>query len=458
MKKFKLSFLSCSIIFLTACGGGDGGTSDYYNNETPTTPTTPTTPNEPENKAPVAAAGINQNVTLGDLVVLDGSKSLDEDQNLLTYTWVIKEKPLISNVNLSNSSIVNPTFKPDVVGKYVVSLIVNDGKLDSSEDTIEINVVKGNAAPVAAISQVPETIQVGNKVIFDGSSSTDSDNDAINYIWTIESKPTDSTAQLSMATTVNPSVIFDKIGTYTIGLVVSDGDLSSEKVTSTIQVVRGNSAPLADAGTAQTIQLGQIVALDGSKSNDPDNDQLSYKWAVSSKPNGSNALISNTTNIKPTFTPDVAGNYVINLIVSDGALTASSNVNITVQTAPELVLSTSDFFGSTVHKLPYSSTASFNNTYNCIGTGCTGPSLASFNLEAKGRPYTIINLNATSNNPTYSAFFGNLTNNQIIQNGENVKFDLKATPTQGNTVTFYYSFTVKETGQTFSYTATGRIN
>ena len=460
MKRLNICLLGASIALLTGCGNDSNSSSVNSSPNLPTPDTSiPSTPIGPSNSIPIAVAGTQQNITLGDLVALDGSNSVDNDQDSLTYTWTVKQKPPISNVTLSDSSIVNPTFKPDVQGKYIISLIVNDGKINSQESTVEINAVRGNAAPVAVIKNTPEEIQIGKKLILDGSLSTDSDNDAINYTWTIESKPSNSAAQLSMSMSQNPTIIFDKMGTYIFGLVVSDGQLVSEKTTTVVRVVRGNSAPLSNAGLPQTLRIGKTVTLDGSKSTDPDNDKLSYQWSISSLPAGSKITL-NSTAVNPIVTPDIPGNYVFNLQVSDGSLSSSSNVNITVQSAPELILSSNDSFGgNNIYELPFATNSSFNISSNCVGNGCgVGVSLDKFTLEAKGSNFTVIDLRATSNNNRYPAFFENLNNNQIIQEGEKLAFELKVMKTSRNTVNLNYSFKIKETGQTFSYSANGSTN
>lgn len=456
MKKLNICLLSASIAILSGCGSdSDSSTSVKPSPDA----SIPATPIQPGNNIPVAVAGTKQNITLGDLVVLDGSNSIDKDQDSLTYTWSVKEKPVGSKVVLSDASIVNPTFKPDLEGTYIVSLLVNDGKIDSQESTVEIKAVKGNAAPVAVIKNVSEEIQVGKKIVLDGSLSKDSDNDAINYTWTVESKPSDSVAQLSMSTSENPSIIFDKVGVYNVGLVVSDGQLNSEKTIVTIKVVRGNSAPLANAGLPQTIKLGQTIRLDGRKSTDPDNDKLSYQWSVVSLPDGSKVTL-NSSAVDPLMTPDIAGNYVFSLKVSDGSLSSSSNVNITVLSVPQLILRSTWFLEDTVEKFPYSlGLSSFNINSTCVGSNCAkGVSIKDYSLEAKGSDFTITNVSAYSNSEMYPAFFGNLSNNQVIKNGEKLKFSTRVMHTNYNNVRVSYTFTVKETGDTFSFLANGSTN
>jgi chitinase len=91
-----------------------------------------------------------------------------------------------------------------------------------------------------------------------------------------------------------------------------------------------NQAPVADAGPAQDVLVGARVRLDGSASYDPDGDAITYWWALTSKPAGSTAMLSDAS---PSFTADVAGIYVATLIVSDGkvgSLPATVEVTATV--------------------------------------------------------------------------------------------------------------------------------
>ena len=89
------------------------------------------------NVAPVANAGVDQSVNTGDLVQLDGSASSDPENDPLTYAWALVT-PQGSNASLSDVSIVDPTFTPDVEGSYTVILVVNDGNQNSPADSITI--------------------------------------------------------------------------------------------------------------------------------------------------------------------------------------------------------------------------------------------------------------------------------------------------------------------------------
>ena len=79
-----------------------------------------------------------------------------------------------------------------------------------------------------------------------------------------------------------------------------------------------NHAPVANAGSAQSVKVGVVVTLDASASSDVENDSLSYVWTLESRPAGSTAALSLPTASKPTFAPDAAGTFVFRLTVNDG--------------------------------------------------------------------------------------------------------------------------------------------
>ena len=91
------------------------------------------------NTAPVADAGPDQTVFVGDTATLDGSASSDVDiGDTLSFAWSLTSRPAGSSAALSDATAVGPTFVADVAGTYVAQLIVNDGTVDSAPDTVTI--------------------------------------------------------------------------------------------------------------------------------------------------------------------------------------------------------------------------------------------------------------------------------------------------------------------------------
>ena len=94
------------------------------------------------------------------------------------------------------------------------------------------------------------------------------------------------------------------------------------------------SPPVARAGTDQSVVTGTIVTLDASASSTSTGSSLTYTWTLLSKPAGSSAALSSLTSVKPTFTSDVAGTYVVSLTVNDGKVSSSAaTVTVTASTA-----------------------------------------------------------------------------------------------------------------------------
>jgi hypothetical protein len=92
------------------------------------------------NQPPVANAGEDQNVIVGEIVTLNGQNSYDPDGDIITYYWNILSLPSDSTVVLDDPASVTPTFVPDFPGDYIFSLTVNDGKTNSNPDTVTITV------------------------------------------------------------------------------------------------------------------------------------------------------------------------------------------------------------------------------------------------------------------------------------------------------------------------------
>ena len=186
-----------------------------------------------------------------------------------------------------------------------------------------------NSAPTANAGP-DQSAQVGETVQLNGTGADPDTNDNLTYSWTLMNRPSGSSATISGASSANASFVPDVGGQYIAQLTVSDGDLSAvDDCTITV-----NSPPVADAGSDQTANVGETVSLNGSGSSDPDGTGLTYSWSFQSRPTGSSATLSGATTATPSFTPDVGGEYVARLTVSDGSASDSDDVTIDVNGPP----------------------------------------------------------------------------------------------------------------------------
>jgi hypothetical protein len=223
---------------------------------------------------------------------------------------------------------VSPAFTVDHAGDYIVQLIVNDGTVNSAADRVLIST--DNVAPVANAGPDQGRAAPGSTITLDGSGSSDANGDPLTYSWSFQSKPTGSAAVLSNPTIVSPTFVVDRDGDYVVQLIVSDGTVNS--VPNSVTITSDNVAPVADAGPVQTVAVSALVILAGSASSDANGDPLTYSWTFVSIPVGSLAVLAGSTTVSPTFTADLAGNYVVQLIVHDG----------TVDSAPDSVIITTN--------------------------------------------------------------------------------------------------------------------
>jgi hypothetical protein len=299
------------------------------------TPSTTTVVASIQNSAPVADAGLGRTVGLG-LVKLDGSASSDRNDDMLTFKWALIGKPAGSNATIANAWSPVPSFTADELGNYVVTLVVNDGKVDSAVNAITITAVRDNRPPEAKAG-ANQNVKVTDTVFLDATSSFDDDNDFLRYTWKLISMPENSRAELQNSTKARPNFTADLPGTYVATLVANDGKVDSAIVATTITASAANSAPVAKLSADQMVSLGKSVTLDGSPSTDRDMDTLAFKWTLSYRPQGSTATLSSLTSDKPTLTPDLQGLYVATLIVSDGkldSLPVSTSVAAAYNTLP----------------------------------------------------------------------------------------------------------------------------
>jgi len=95
------------------------------------------------NNAPIANAGTDQFLDKSSLETLNGSASADIDGDNITYLWSIISTPKDSEIILSDTKAMNPTFRPDKIGTYIFELVVSDGE-NKSSDRVTVNVTSIN--------------------------------------------------------------------------------------------------------------------------------------------------------------------------------------------------------------------------------------------------------------------------------------------------------------------------
>ena len=114
-----------------------------------------------------------------------------------------------------------------------------------------------------------------------------------------------------------------KVDAGTAQLLIADALVVRTHLKQLIRGDIGNGTPVADAGMDQSVDLGLSVTLNGSGSSDPDGDALTFQWTLTSQPAGSVANLTDDQAVTPALLPDVAGSYVVELVVSDSEFSSA---------------------------------------------------------------------------------------------------------------------------------------
>lgn len=124
-----------------------------------------------------------------------------------------------------------------------------------------------------------------------------------------------------------------------------------------------NTAPVVDAGTDSTVALPAKIQLTGTANDDGlPNGTLSTTWSLVS--GAGTAVITDPSALITTATVTVPGSYQFKLTASDGALTSSDTVTVTVNAAGTLTNIASLATSSTSYCSPWETITALNDGFD----------------------------------------------------------------------------------------------
>ncbi|MDE2016813.1 MAG: hypothetical protein KGI57_03810, partial [Hyphomicrobiales bacterium] len=298
---------------------------------------------------PLAVAGDDRMIAQGATVGLDGSRSVDVSGRPLAYAWTLVRKPTTSSAALSATGAVRPQFTADRPGRYVARLVVTDPDGRTSRPAYVAFSTSGRlpAKPSAGPTQL---VQVGKTAEFDADGTYVPSDKMGEATWALVARPAGSKTELGVGADGRATLTVDVAGDYVVQVAVGGGGAGDGREGTdagaggglrfaTTVVSTSNVAPVADAGAERRVVPGATVTLDGSRSTDVAGGALNYHWALISTPVGSAASLSAADAVRPDFVADIPGEYVAQLIVSDGTSQSrpSTVVISSVQSAPTAV-------------------------------------------------------------------------------------------------------------------------
>lgn len=192
------------------------------------------------NQPPVANAGADLTITLSTTnttTSLNGTGSIDPDNNITGYSWTKVSGP--SSFNITTANAVQTPVINLVTGVYQFELKVTDAGALFSRDTVQITVV--NHPPVANAGADITVFLPMNSVNLNGSGSTDPENNITYYEWTKITGP-------SSYNIVNPNTVQTYVtnlvqGVYQFKLKVTDAGNLSDTDTVIVTVLPPSANP-----------------------------------------------------------------------------------------------------------------------------------------------------------------------------------------------------------------------
>lgn len=272
------------------------------------------------NQSPVVTAGADITLILPtNSTNLIGTAN-DPDGTISTYTWTKQIGPPVT-ITGSNSNTLS--LSDLVVGSYTFRITVIDNGGSSAFDEVTVIVL-------AAGSNKPPTVNAGiDKILFLPNNSinllgsaSDADGSISNYAWVKMKGPA---ATLANQSTPNLSLSNLVAGQYTFRLSATDnqGELGFDEVNITVFPGTVNQAPIANAGSNQTIALPISTATLNGSGFDTDGSIASYNWTQILGPS---TILNNTNSPSLLIESLTDGVFQFQLIVTDNEGATGSGI------------------------------------------------------------------------------------------------------------------------------------
>jgi len=184
---------------------------------------------------------------------------------------------------------------------------------DQQGQSLPIYTTKGHTGGFTRPTEFGVPGQSCNAFTFDGSSSSDPDNDALTYRWDFGDGQT--------ADGMRVAHVYEKAGEYRVMLDVTDGSSLPCGVSRVEQIVHVNTPPTAVLEAPAAACAASSVRFSAAKSSDSPSETLRYRWEFG---DGATAEGADVTHAFVT-----GGRYLVQLTVDDGRGTSCSTDRVT---------------------------------------------------------------------------------------------------------------------------------
>ncbi len=291
----------------------------------------------PPGAAPVVCEPVKVPIDahIGMPVPVSAGCSEDRSGGSLSYLWSLANAPAGAMPTLVNADAVTPTFVPDVAGTFRLKLVVSNGVVASAPAFADVLVGPcGGRAPLVVASASNASPHTGELVMLD-AEATDEDSATAcaahaatyDYAWSLVELPPGSRAALNATALRAPSFVADSPGTFRARVVVTDPTGRASQASEVrVEVGKcGAEDPVASGiTTSEAPETGDTLSLHTSVT-DADTEAgcsahaaaFDYAWSFEALPPGSLASLNDGGIAEPSFVPDVAGQYALEVVVTD---------------------------------------------------------------------------------------------------------------------------------------------
>ncbi|MEW6427388.1 MAG: putative Ig domain-containing protein [Thermodesulfobacteriota bacterium] len=323
------------------------------------------------NRAPLLDPIGNKSVAEGATLAFTVSAT-DQDGNTLAYSAT--GLPTGATLDPATGAFSwTPGYDAATASPYSMTITASDGSLTASE-TISVTVTDTNRPPL--LTAIGAKSVAENSLLSFTVAATDPDNTPLTYGAT----GLPATAAFNAATATfswTPAFGASAGSPYSVTLQVSDGTATASE-TVAITVSKTNRPPVLTPIGNKSVAEGATLAFTVAAS-DPDNNPLSYSLTG---PAG--AAVDPATGAfswTPGYDAAAGSPYSVTITVSDGSLTASETISVTVTNTnrPPLLTPIGNRFAAETSLLTFTVTATDPDgsplTYSAVGL----PAGATFN-------------------------------------------------------------------------------
>ena len=233
-----------------------------------------------------------------------------DDVRVTSYAWSVRTAPMGAMVNLDPRDRPSTVFVSDVTGEYEVELTVGDadGGTGSCIALVRVGggpVVTCPDSPISAPTREPLTLR---------AEAMDDGGGPVTTRWELVRRPPPSAATITPTTGPSTTLTPDKVGAYLVRFTATDVD----GLEASCEVTVDATPTPPDAICPPVIETTPLSTVSITGSGVDDGTIVAYRWSSLDIPAGSSSTPPAPADAATTrFSPDVAGDYTLQLTVTD---------------------------------------------------------------------------------------------------------------------------------------------